>query len=218
MLTIVDYDIGNVRSLAKAFEAAGTRVCRTDDPEAIASADRLVLPGVGAFGACAAALRERGLFELVADRARAGVPLLGVCVGMQLLFETSEERGEHDGLALLPGCVVRFSDAQDADGRALKVPHMGWNQLDPCAEHPVVDGHADHVYFVHSYHASPSEPADVLATVSYGIEVPAIVGRENVVGVQFHPEKSHTAGLALLRRFASWTPARTSTSSPLLAA
>lgn len=216
MLTIVDYDIGNVRSLAKAFEAAGTRPLRTDDPDAIAAADRLVLPGVGAFGACAAALRERGLFELVADRARAGVPLLGVCVGMQLLFETSEERGKHDGLALLPGRVVRFADALDDQGRQLKVPHMGWNQLSPRGDHPIVDGHTDHVYFVHSYHASPTDPDDVLATVSYGIDVPAIVGRGNVVGVQFHPEKSHTAGLALLRRFASWTPARTS--SPLLAA
>ncbi|GAB5534676.1 MAG: imidazole glycerol phosphate synthase subunit HisH [Rubricoccaceae bacterium] len=216
MLTLVDYDIGNVRSLAKAFEAAGCAVLRTDDPEAIASADRLVLPGVGAFGACAAALRERGLFELVADRARAGTPLLGVCVGMQLLFEASEERGEHDGLALLPGHVVRFADATDADGRLLKVPHMGWNQLMPLGEHPVVAGRADHVYFVHSYHASPTEPSDVLATVSYGSDVPAIVGRQNVVGVQFHPEKSHTAGLALLRRFADWTPARTS--SALLAA
>ncbi|MEO0558229.1 MAG: imidazole glycerol phosphate synthase subunit HisH [Bacteroidota bacterium] len=216
MLTLVDYDIGNVRSLAKAFEAAGCRVHRTDVPEAIASADRLVLPGVGAFGACVAALRERNLFELVADRARAGVPLLGVCVGMQLLFETSEERGEHHGLALLPGRVVRFEGITDREGRPLKVPHMGWNQLHPREGHPVVDGRADHVYFVHSYHASPTEPTDVLATVSYGKDVPAIVGRGNVVGVQFHPEKSHTAGLALLRRFADWTPARAS--APLLAA
>ena len=210
MLTIVDYDIGNVRSLAKAFEAAGTRPLRTDDPGTIAAADRLVLPGVGAFGACTAALRERGLFEVVAERARAGVPLLGVCVGMQLLFEVSEERGEHRGLALLPGRVVRFAEAVGTDGRTLKVPHMGWNQLHPQQEHPVVDGRADHVYFVHSYHASPTNSDDVLATVSYGAEVPAIVGRGNVVGVQFHPEKSHTAGLALLRRFAEWTPVRTS--------
>lgn len=217
MVTIVDYDIGNVRSLAKAFEAAGTQPLRTDAPEAIAEADRLVLPGVGAFGACAAALRERGLFELVADRARAGVPLLGVCVGMQLLFEVSEERGEHDGLALLPGRVVRFGDAADVDGRPLKVPHMGWNRLLPQREHPIVDGRADHVYFVHSYHASPTRPEDVLATVSYGTEVPAIVGRGNVVGVQFHPEKSHTAGLALLRRFAAWEP-RTSIGVKPLAA
>ena len=216
MLTIVDYDIGNVRSLAKAFEAAGVPVLRSDDPGALASADRLVLPGVGAFGACAAALRARGLFELVAERARAGVPLLGVCVGMQLLFDASEERGEHDGLGLLPGRVVRFDDMEDADGRPLKVPHMGWNQLSPRGTHPVVDGRADHVYFVHSYHASPTQPSDVLATASYGIEVPAIVVRGTVVGVQFHPEKSHTAGLALLRRFAAWTPAPAS--AALLAA
>jgi glutamine amidotransferase len=213
MLTIVDYDIGNVRSLAKAFEAAGIPVLRTDDPDAIAAADRLVLPGVGAFGACADALRDRGLFELVATRARAGVPLLGVCVGMQLLFEASEERGDHDGLALLPGRVIRFADWTDDEGRQLKVPHMGWNRLIPQGDHPLVDGRAEHVYFVHSYHARPANPSDVLATVSYGIDVPAIVGRGNVVGVQFHPEKSHTAGLALLRRFASWTPAPTSVAS-----
>ena len=215
MLTIVDYDIGNVRSLSKAFEAAGTTPLRTDDAEAIAAADRLVLPGVGAFGACASALRERGLFDLVAERARAGVPLLGVCVGMQLLFEASEERGEHAGLGLLPGRVVRFAETEGPDGRPLKVPHMGWNRLQPVADHPVVDGRAEHVYFVHSYHASPAEPADVLATVDYGAPVPAIVGRENVIGVQFHPEKSHTAGLALLRRFAAWHPA--ASARPLVA-
>lgn len=208
MLTIVDYDIGNVRSLAKAFEAAGVRPLRTDDPASISAADRLVLPGVGAFGACAAALRERGLFELVAERARAGVPLLGVCVGMQLLFEVSEERGEHTGLALLPGRVVRFAETLDARGRPLKVPHMGWNQLLPRHAHPIVDGRDDHVYFVHSYHAVPGDPNDVLAAVRYGTEVPAIVGHGNVIGVQFHPEKSHTAGLALLRRFADWEPQR----------
>ena len=207
MLTIVDYDIGNVRSLAKAFEAAGTAPRRTDDPEAIAEADRLVLPGVGAFGACARALRARGLFDLVAERARAGVPLLGVCVGMQLLFDVSEERGEHAGLGLLPGRVVRFAEAAGADGRPLKVPHMGWNRLRPTADHPVVDGRAEHVYFVHSFHARPADPGDVLATVDYGGPVPAVVGRGNVVGVQFHPEKSHAAGLALLRRFAAWQPA-----------
>ena len=207
MLTIVDYEIGNVRSLAKAFEAAGVEALRTDDAETISAASRLVLPGVGAFGACAAALRERGLFDLVAERARAGVPLLGVCVGMQLLFEASEERGEHRGLGLLPGRVVRFAAARDADGRAFKVPHMGWNRLDPQRDHPVVAGRADHVYFVHSYHAAPTVPDDVLATVDYGAPIPAVVGRGSVVGVQFHPEKSHAAGLALLRRFAAWAPA-----------
>lgn len=210
MTTIIDYGIGNLRSLHKAFAAAGVEAVRTDDPGAIAEAERLVLPGVGAFGACADELRRRGLTDLVRERAEAGVPLLGVCVGMQLLFEASEERGTHEGLGLLLGRVVRFpGDRLGADGGRLKVPHMGWNQLHREADHPVL-GDRDalpYVYFVHSYHAAPTEAADVLATVTYGDAVPAVVGRANVVGVQFHPEKSASAGLAMLRRFAAWTPA-----------
>ncbi len=218
MTTIIDYGIGNLRSLAKAFAAAGVAAERTGDPDRIAAAERLVLPGVGAFGACADALAARGLTDAVRERARAGVPLLGVCVGMQLLFEASDERPgadgrPHAGLGLLPGRVVRFDPAlADADGRRLKVPHMGWNRLRPTRPHPVLgDADGDWVYFVHSYHAAPAEPADVLATVGYGGDVPAVVGRKTVVGVQFHPEKSARAGLAMLRRFASWTPTPAST-------
>ena len=208
MTTIIDYGIGNLRSLAKAFAAAGVAAKRTGDPDRVAAAERLVLPGVGAFGACADELRQRGLADVVVERARAGVPLLGVCVGMQLLFEASDERGRHAGLGLLPGRVVRFAPAlADADGQRLKVPHMGWNRLDVARPHAVLDGaEADWVYFVHSYHAAPAEPSDVLATARYGADVPAVVGRGNVVGVQFHPEKSAGAGLAMLRRFAAWTP------------
>ncbi len=214
MTTIIDYGIGNLRSLAKAFAAAGVPVERTDAPGRIAAAERLVLPGVGAFGACASELAARGLTDLVRERARAGVPLLGVCVGMQLLFEASEERPgpdgrPHPGLGLLPGRVVRFAqDRAEADGRRLKVPHMGWNRLQAQRAHPVLGagGDGDWVYFVHSYHAAPAEPGDVLATVGYGGDVPAVVGRGSVVGVQFHPEKSARAGQAMLRRFASWTP------------
>ncbi|WP_420457035.1 imidazole glycerol phosphate synthase subunit HisH [Rubrivirga sp.] len=217
MTTIIDYGIGNLRSLAKAFDAAGVPTERTGDPARIAAAERLVLPGVGAFGACADELAARGLTDVVRERARAGVPLLGVCVGMQLLFESSDERPgpdgrPHAGLGLLPGRVVRFAPAlADADGRRLKVPHMGWNRLRTARPHPVLDdaGGADGgdwVYFVHSYHAAPTEPADVRATAGYGGDVPAVVGRGTVVGVQFHPEKSARAGLAMLRRFASWTP------------
>ena len=206
MTTIIDYGIGNLRSLHKAFLAAGVEAVRTDDAGAIAEAERLVLPGVGAFGACADELRRRGLARLVVARAEAGVPLLGVCVGMQLLFETSEERGEHAGLGLLPGRVVRFPDLLGADGARLKVPHMGWNRLDIVNDHPVLGGTSPYVYFVHSYHAH-AEPGDVLATATYGEAFPAVVGRGNVVGVQFHPEKSAASGLAMLRRFAAWTPA-----------
>ena len=211
MTRIIDYGIGNLRSLAKAFEAAGVPVERTDEHGALRDAERLVLPGVGAFGACAAELDRRGLGDLVRERAAAGVPLLGVCVGMQLLFDASEERGEHAGLGLLPGRVVRFDGRGGPDGRGgerrLKVPHMGWNRLRRRAEHPVLgDGPLPHVYFVHSYHARPALAADVLATAEYGVEVPAVVGRGTVVGVQFHPEKSADGGLAMLRRFAAWSP------------
>ena len=217
MTRIIDYGIGNLRSLAKAFGAAGVPVERTDDAGALREAERLVLPGVGAFGACAAELERRGLSDLVRERAAAGVPLLGVCVGMQLLFDGSEERGEHAGLGLLPGRVVRLDGrggAADPDGTAggragrLKVPHMGWNRLRRRAGHPVLgDGPLPYAYFVHSYHARPARAADVLATADYGGDVPAVVGRDNVVGVQFHPEKSAAGGLAMLRRFAAWTPA-----------
>ena len=213
MTTIIDYGIGNLRSLAKAFAAAGVAVERTADPERIAEAERLVLPGVGAFGACADALASHGLTDLVRQRAEAGVPLLGVCVGMQLLFEASEERPgadgrAHDGLGLLPGRIVRFAPGLAADGQRLKVPHMGWNQLRTVHPHPILEGaDGDWVYFVHSYHAAPSADGDRLATVAYGGDVPAVTGRDNVVGVQFHPEKSARAGLAMLRRFADWTPA-----------
>lgn len=217
MTTIIDYGIGNLRSLAKAFAAAGVEAERTDDPARIRAAERLVLPGVGAFGACADELRARGLDGLVRERAAAGVPLLGVCVGMQLLFEASEERPaeggrEHAGLGLLPGRVVRFRGLE-AGGRRLKVPHMGWNRLVEARPHPVL-GDADWVYFVHSYHAAPADPADVVATVDYGGPVPAVVGRGTVVGVQFHPEKSARAGLAMLRRFAAWAPDGEATADP----
>ena len=208
MITLIDYGIGNMRSLAKAFAAAGLEVERTDDPARIEAAERLVLPGVGAFAACADAIRARGLWDLVLERAGAGVPLLGVCVGMQLLFESSEEGpGDAPGLGLLPGRVVRFPAGLEAEGRRLKVPHMGWNELVGRRAHAVVPAaESAWAYFVHSYHAAPADPSDVLATVAYGVEVPAVVGRGAVVGAQFHPEKSGRVGLEMLRRFAAWSP------------
>ena len=207
MTTIIDYGIGNLRSLARAFAAAGVEVQRSGDPAEVAAAERLVLPGVGAFGACAAELGARGLDRVVRERAAEGVPLLGVCVGMQLLFESSDERGDHAGLGLLPGTVTRFpAGLADADGGRLKVPHIGWNKLEARRPHPVLGDDDDWVYFVHSYHAAPVRPADVVATAGYGVAVPAVVARANLVGVQFHPEKSARAGQAMLRRFADWTP------------
>ena len=201
MLALIDYGIGNLRSVASSLEAAGVTHVRTGDPARIADASRLLLPGVGAFGACALALRAAGLDRVVMDRVAAGVPLLGVCVGMQLLFDSSEERGTHAGLGLLPGRVVAF---EPQPGR--KVPHMGWNVVEGVRDHPVVAPDPTWAYFVHTYHAVAAEASDVLATASYPSPFPAIVGRENVVGVQYHPEKSSRAGLDLLRRFASWTP------------
>lgn len=208
MTTIIDYGIGNLRSLAKAFVAAGVEVERTDDPARIEAAERLVLPGVGAFRACADEIRRRGLWDLVLDRARAGVPLLGVCVGMQLLFESSSEgSGRSRGFGLLPGRVVHFPHGLEAEGRRLKVPHMGWNKLVGRREHDVLPPTDDAwAYFVHSYHAAPPDPSVVIASVDYGLEVPAVVGRENIVGAQFHPEKSGRVGLEMLRRFSVWSP------------
>lgn len=200
MVTVIDYGIGNLRSIEKAFAHVGVPVVRTDDVDAIARAERLVLPGVGAFGACMDEVRARGLEAPIKDAVDRGVPFLGVCVGMQMLFGYSEEQGRHTGLGLMPGHVEHFS-AQDG----LKIPHMGWNRLALHAPaHPLFTGlPADaYFYFVHSYHAT-DVPADaVLASCTYGRPFPAIVGRNNVWGVQFHPEKSHTHGLRILQNFA----------------
>ncbi len=223
MVTIIDYGIGNLRSIEKAFQHVGAEVVRTDDPEAIAAAERLVLPGVGAFGACIDEIRDRDLEQPILDAIGAGVPFLGVCVGMQLLFEVGEEHGEQQGLGVLPGRVVHFNAeaavtenacvvddgsagvvTSPAPDTALKVPHMGWNTLEPTRSSPLLDGldAGDYVYFVHSYHAAPSHADDVLATTTYGHAFPAIVQRGNVFGVQFHPEKSQDVGLQLLRNVA----------------
>ena len=206
-LTLLDYGIGNLRSLEKAFAHVGVEVHRTDDPADVAAATRLVVPGVGAFGACADALRERGLVGPIRDAVSRGIPLLGVCVGMQLLFEASDENGTHDGLGLLPGRVTRFADGlTDADGRRLKVPHMGWSPLTVAAPDAPLLAElrtGDHVYFVHSYRAVADRAADVLAWADYGGRFPAVVGRGRVYGAQFHPEKSQRAGLALLHAFAT---------------
>ena len=223
MVTIIDYGIGNLRSIEKAFQAVGADVIRTDRPEVIVRAERVVLPGVGAFGACADEIRRRGLEEPVREVIAAGKPFMGVCVGMQLLFEESDEMGRHAGLGILPGRIVHFraapathpvdepqsvslgdAGAWDHDAaRPLKVPHMGWNTIRIERPSALLDGieQGAFFYFVHSYHARPDEPSDVLASTTYGAEFPAIVHRNNVYGVQFHPEKSQKNGLRLLRNF-----------------
>lgn len=222
MTVLLDYGIGNLRSLERAFERAGVPVLRSGRPDDARAASRLVLPGVGAFGACADALRAHGLDTVARERAAAGVPLLGVCVGMQLLFDGSDEGdapGGSAGLGLLPGRVVRFAPGlEGADGRRLKVPHMGWNALARTRPHPALDGlgEAPYVYFVHSYHAAPADPACVVATADYGGPVPAVVARENVTGVQFHPEKSGPVGLSILRAWVASTARPETAPAPLL--
>ena len=216
MITIIDYGIGNLRSIEKAFQHVEVEVLRTDRAEDLARADHLVLPGVGAFGACIDEVRRRGLEQPILEAVDRDVPFLGVCVGMQLLFEIGEEMGQHRGLGILPGRVVRFAGvytreavaAGDVEGeaetQALKVPHMGWNTVVPHRASPLLAGiePGAYFYFVHSYHAVPDTADDVLATTRYGVDFPAIVARNNVFGVQFHPEKSQHNGLRILKNFA----------------
>jgi len=205
MVTIIDYGIGNLRSIEKAFERVGASVHRTDDPQAVRTAERLVLPGVGAFGACIAEIRARDLEDPIRDAVDAGTPFLGVCVGMQLLFDVGLEKGTHEGLGVLPGRVVHFQEAETASADDLIVPHMGWNALAPTRSHPFLDGLPDpaYVYFVHSYHVEAANEAHVLATTHYDHDFPAVVQHENVLGVQFHPEKSQASGLRMLDNFAT---------------
>ena len=209
-VAIIDYESGNLRSAAKAFERAVADSGRTGavevtrDPAALAGATHIVLPGVGAFVDCMTGLsRLPGMVEALRERAEAGVPLLGICVGMQLMATTGEEHGVHAGLGWVPGRVVPIPS-----GGELRIPHMGWNEIEPCREHPVLAGIASgtHAYFVHSYTMVPDDPGDVLAVTDYGGRISAVIGRDNVLGTQFHPEKSQRVGLALISRFLAWRP------------
>lgn len=196
-LAIIDYGVGNLRSVEKAFAATDCEAIVSGDEKVLRAAERLVLPGVGAFGACIKALSERGLDQLVREKVAEGTPLLGVCVGMQLLFEESDEFGATAGLALLPGRVKRFSDE-------LIVPQVGWNRIEQVRTHPVFSEIADqsHFYFVHSYYCEPANRSVVAGETDYGLKYASVVAQENICGVQFHPEKSQAAGLRLLRNFA----------------
>lgn len=199
MIVIIDYGVGNLRSVQKALEHVGAAAVVADDPHSLDRADGIVLPGVGAFGDGMDHLRARGWVAPLREKAAAGVPLLGICLGMQLLFEESDEMGHHTGLGLLPGRVVRFAEGD------LKVPHVGWNQLQ-VRQGALLAGISSgaYAYFVHSYYALPEADEDVLATTEYGLEFAAVVGRGRVLGAQFHPEKSQEVGLRLLRNFADW--------------
>jgi len=200
VIAIVDYGMGNLRSAQKGLEKAGHHAVITDDPGAIAEADAVVLPGVGAFRDCYEGLRSRGLVEAVTAAAHSGRPFLGICVGLQLLFDESEEGGVSKGLGILPGRIVRFPDASET---GLKVPHVGWNRIRPTRPSRLLEGDSasPYVYFVHSYYARPADESLVLATCEYGLEFAAMVGRDNVFAVQFHPEKSQTEGIGILKRF-----------------
>jgi imidazole glycerol-phosphate synthase subunit HisH len=197
---VVDYGAGNRRSVEKALERVGARVALTADHDALGAADGLVVPGVGAFVAAMGRLRAAGLDELVVARARAGTPVLGLCLGMQLLFEGSDELGGDEGLGLLAGRVRAL-----APGDGLKIPHIGWNEVRFAGASPLLEGLGASAafYHVHSFAAEPEDPGDVLGTGDYGGPFASVVARDGVFGAQFHPEKSSAAGLALLRNFAS---------------
>lgn len=201
MIGIVDYGVGNLASVRNAFDHLGHDATICERPEDVACCDRLVLPGVGSFRAGMEALVERGWVDPLRSYVRQGKPLLGICLGMQLLFERGEEHGPSDGLGLIPGKVVRLMPAAPE-----KVPHVGWNSLCSVSRHPLFDGIKANVdvYFVHSYHCVPTDPDNVLARCDFGGEFVAAVGRANIAGMQFHPEKSQPAGMRMLDNFAEW--------------
>jgi imidazole glycerol-phosphate synthase subunit HisH len=215
-ITMIDYGGSNLRSAQKAFEYVGATVQVTADPDTVCRAEKLVLPGVGAFGAGMAAIRQRGLEPAIKEAVERGTPLLGICLGMQYLFDSSEELGHHTGLGLIAGRVRRFSfnrklKNQDHETnrrlpsavRRLKVPHMGWNQIDPARESRLLAGVAagSYAYFVHSYYCDPAQETAVLARTDYGHPFAAIVAQDNIYGIQFHPEKSQAVGLRILRNY-----------------
>lgn len=206
-IAIIDYGMGNLRNVQKAFEHIGVAAQISAQPDDLDTADGLILPGVGAFGDAMDNLHAADLVDPIQRHVRDGKPLLGICLGLQLLFEESEEMGCHQGLGLLPGRVIRFAER-------LKVPHIGWNQLEICqcpgvetraAQAALLDGipNGSYAYFVHSYYAMPSDLSCVLATTRYGIEFASVVGAGNVFGAQPHPEKSQEVGLRLLKNFAA---------------
>ena len=195
-VVIIDYGVGNLRSVEKAFAAMACEAIISSDERVLRKAERLVLPGVGAFGACMTALKERGFDRLVQERASEGTPLLGVCVGMQLLFDESEEFGSTRGLGLLRGSVRRFSGE-------LVVPHVGWNRIHQQRAHELFEGVEEGAfcYFVHSFYCEPMDQQVVVGETEYGVRYASVVAQGNVCGVQFHPEKSQGVGLRMLKNF-----------------
>jgi len=207
---IVDYNSGNLRSAEKSFQRMADElnagaVVVSADPDVVRSADRVVLPGVGAFADCRRELGAiDGLFGAIEEQVKSGKPFMGICVGMQMMASRGLEHGEHAGFDWIKGDVTLMTPS-DA---TLKIPHMGWNELDLKSDHPVFDGitSGDHAYFVHSYHLVPENDDDLLATVDYGGPITAAVARDNIIGTQFHPEKSQSTGLRLIGNFLAWKP------------
>jgi len=196
MIAIVDYGMGNLRSVQKGLEKVGYQSFITSQPEQVVEAKGVILPGVGAFRDAMLNLQRTGLDEALRHVVAIRKPLLGICLGLQLIFEGSEENGWHDGLALMPGRVVRLPEGR-------KIPHMGWNQIYRCREEKVLQEipEGTYYYFVHSYYARTEESNLIAAVSDYGIPVPAVVSRDNLIGIQFHPEKSSTLGLKILRNY-----------------
>lgn len=202
MIAVIDYGVGNLFSLCCSLEAIGAESIVTSDPDVIRNADRIILPGVGAFGDAIDKLRSTGLDKVVIEQANAGKPIFGICLGMQLLFEKSYEYGEHTGLSLLKGSVIAMEGRIPSE---LKIPHIGWNALHIKKKHPLLKyvSEGDHVYFVHSYYAVDCKDS-LIASSEYGADVTAAVALGNVAGTQFHPEKSGDVGLAILKAFVEW--------------
>ena len=196
MIAIVDYGMGNLRSVQRAFQYVGAEVTVTAHGETIESASAVVLPGVGAFGKAMSNLEQAGLSDVIRQVIAQGRPFLGICLGLQLLFDESDEMGQHRGLSVFGGQVRRFEIG-------LKVPQIGWNQIHIERGSPLLEGVADgsYAYFVHSYYVAPADPEIVLTTTDYEIDYASIVGQDNVFGIQFHPEKSQAVGLRILRNF-----------------
>jgi len=199
MLAVIDYGAGNLRSVLHALNYLGVENMRlVQSPDELEGASKIILPGVGAFGAGMQQLHKQNLVQPIRDALSAGIPYLGICVGMQMLFEIGEEMGEYEGLGILEGRVVRFPEFTDR-----KVPHMGWNQLQICKPCALLDNLSEEnfAYFVHSYYCAPTHESDIVALVDYGIDFTAVVQRDNIYGVQFHPEKSQKTGLQILTNF-----------------
>jgi glutamine amidotransferase len=204
MITIIDYEMGNLRSVEKAFERLGFEAKVSSNPQDLKNSDKIVLPGVGAFRDCINNLQSGGFVEPLLQHVGSGKPLLGICVGMQMLFDESEEFGRHKGLGLIPGKVLRFPTDMIENGERLKVPHMGWNNLHIQKPSPIFKDTNDgsFVYFVHSYYCSADNRSDIAATCRYGeIEFCASVWRDNLMATQFHPEKSQDIGLNIFKNF-----------------